>query len=68
LIHKLNNKEKQQTAFKGLLSISGVTSYIKNGNVAVGIGVDGGKPKNCYKYESIESRRTGIISRFAKNC
>jgi YfiR/HmsC-like len=36
---------KQQTASKGVLSISGVTSSVENGDVAIGLGVEGGKPK-----------------------
>lgn len=36
---------KSQSAAKGVLTISGVTSFVESGNVAVGIGVDGGKPK-----------------------
>jgi hypothetical protein len=36
---------KSQTSAKGVLSISGVTSYVENGSVAVGLGVEGGKPK-----------------------
>lgn len=36
---------KQQTASNGILSISGFPSYAEDGNVAIGIGVEGGKPK-----------------------
>ena len=36
---------KAQSAAKGVLSISGVTSYVENGSVAIGLGVEGGKPK-----------------------
>ncbi len=36
---------KAQSASKGVLSISGVTSYVEDGKVAIGLGVEGGKPK-----------------------
>ncbi len=36
---------KSQSASKGVLSISGVTSYVEDGKVAIGIGSEGGKPK-----------------------
>ena len=36
---------KAQSASKGVLSISGVPSNAEEGKVAVGIGVEGGKPK-----------------------
>lgn len=36
---------KAQSASKGVLSISGVTSNVEEGKVAIGIGVEGGKPK-----------------------
>ena len=36
---------KSQSSAKKALSISGVTSLVENGNVAVGLGVEGGKPK-----------------------
>lgn len=36
---------KQQSAQKGVLSITGVASYVQDGKVAIGIGVEGGKPK-----------------------
>lgn len=36
---------KAQTSSKGVLSISGVTSYAEEGKVAIGLGVEGGKPK-----------------------
>ncbi|MBK8946119.1 MAG: hypothetical protein IPM32_12725 [Ignavibacteriae bacterium] len=36
---------KSQTSSKGVFSISGVTSHVESGNVAVGLGVEGGKPK-----------------------
>lgn len=36
---------KQQSAQKKVLSISGVTSFVESGKVAVGLGVEGGKPK-----------------------
>lgn len=36
---------KQQSAAKGVLSISGVTSYVEDGKVSIGLGVEGGKPK-----------------------
>ena len=36
---------KQQSASKGVLSISGVTSLVENGQVAIGLDIEGGKPK-----------------------
>lgn len=36
---------KQQTAQKKVLSISGVTAFVESGQVAVGLGTEGGKPK-----------------------
>lgn len=36
---------KSQTASKGILSISGFSSYVEDGKVAIGLGVEGGKPK-----------------------
>jgi hypothetical protein len=36
---------KAQTSSKGVLSISGVTSFVEEGKVAIGLGVEGGKPK-----------------------
>lgn len=39
------NSTKQQSAQKGVLSITGVASYVQDGKVAIGIGVEGGKPK-----------------------
>ncbi len=36
---------KQQTASKGVLSISGDASYVESGKVAIGLTVEGGKPK-----------------------
>lgn len=36
---------KQQSAQKGALSISGAASLVQEGRVAIGIGVEGGKPK-----------------------
>ena len=36
---------KAQSASKSVLSISGVTSNVEEGKVAIGIGVEGGKPK-----------------------
>ena len=36
---------KQQSASKGVLSISGVTSNVESGNVAIGLGIEGSKPK-----------------------
>ncbi|MGE5621029.1 MAG: YfiR/HmsC family protein [archaeon] len=36
---------KQQSAQKGVLSITGVASYVNEGKVAIGIGTEGGKPK-----------------------
>jgi len=36
---------KAQSASKGVLSISRVTSYVAEGKLALGLGVEGGKPK-----------------------
>lgn len=36
---------KQACAQKGVLSISGVTSFAESGKVAIGLGLEGGKPK-----------------------
>ncbi|MGE5430415.1 MAG: YfiR family protein [Syntrophomonadaceae bacterium] len=36
---------KQQSAQKGVLSITGVASYVNDGKAAIGIGIEGGKPK-----------------------
>jgi len=36
---------KQQSASKGVLTISGVSSYVEDGKVAIGLGVEAGKPK-----------------------
>lgn len=36
---------KSFTAQNGILSISGVASYAESGKVAIGIGIEGGKPK-----------------------
>jgi len=36
---------KAQCAQKGVLSISGVTSYVESGKVSIGLMVEGGKPK-----------------------
>ena len=39
------NPPSQQSSSKGVLSISGVTSNVESGKVAIGLGVEGGKPK-----------------------
>jgi len=39
------NPPSQQSASKSVLSISGVTSNVESGKVAIGLGVEGGKPK-----------------------
>jgi len=36
---------KQQTASRGILSISGVSSYVEEGRISIGLGIEGGKPK-----------------------
>jgi hypothetical protein len=36
---------KQACAQKGVLSISGATSYVESGRVSIGLGLEGGKPK-----------------------
>ncbi|MGE5810269.1 MAG: YfiR family protein [Ignavibacteria bacterium] len=36
---------KQQTSSKGVLSISGIPSFVEEGKVSIGIGTEGGKPK-----------------------
>jgi hypothetical protein len=36
---------KSQSASKGVLSISGTVSLVENGQVAIGLSVEGGKPK-----------------------
>ena len=36
---------KQQTASKGVLSISGDVSNVESGKVAIALGIEGGKPK-----------------------
>ena len=36
---------KQQTASKGILSISGDVSNVESGKVAIALGIEGGKPK-----------------------
>lgn len=36
---------KSECASKKVLSVSGVTSYVESGDVAIGLGVEGGKPK-----------------------
>ncbi len=39
------NSTKGQTSAKGILSISGESSYAESGKVAIAIGTEGGKPK-----------------------
>jgi hypothetical protein len=36
---------KSQSAAKGVLSVSGVTAYVESGKVAIGLKIEGGKPK-----------------------
>lgn len=36
---------KSHTASKGILSISGSSSLVESGKVAIGLGIEGGKPK-----------------------
>ena len=57
---------KQQTAANGVLSISGVASYAENGNVAIGIGTEGGKPKIIINMSQLKAEGQDLSSELLK--
>jgi YfiR/HmsC-like len=57
---------KSQSASKGVLSISGVTSYVENGNVAIGLGVEGGKPKIIINMSQLKAEGQELSSDLLK--
>ncbi|MBN1302615.1 MAG: YfiR family protein [Melioribacteraceae bacterium] len=57
---------KSQTAGKGVLSISGVGSYAEKGDVAIGIGVEGGKPKIIIHFAQLKAEGQEISADLLK--
>ncbi|HLP18319.1 MAG TPA: YfiR family protein [Bacteroidota bacterium] len=45
VVYTMSGATKSQTAAKGILSISGVSGFAESGKVAIGLSVEGGKPK-----------------------
>ena len=57
---------KQQSASKGVLSISGVSSFVEDRKVAIGIGVEGGKPKIIINMSQLKAEGQELSSDLLK--
>jgi YfiR/HmsC-like len=57
---------KQQSASKGILSISGVPSYAENGSVSIGLGVEDGKPKIIINMSQLKAERQELSADLLK--
>lgn len=57
---------KQQSAANKVLSISGVASYAENGNVAISLGTEGGKPKIIINMTQLKAEGQEMSSELLK--
>ena len=57
---------KQQSASKGILSISGVPSYAENGSVSIGLGVEDGKPKIIINMSQLKAEKQELSADLLK--
>jgi hypothetical protein len=57
---------KSQTSSKGVLSISGESSFVENGKVAIAIGTEGGKPKIIVNMGQLKAEGQELSSELLK--
>jgi len=60
------NPPTQLSASKGVLSISGVTSNVESGKVAIGLGVEGGKPKIIIHMGQLKAEKQDVSADLLK--
>lgn len=62
VVYLMPGAPKSQSSQKKILSISGVTSYVEDGRVAIGLGVEGGKPRIIINVKQLKSEGQDLNS------